>query len=238
MSYTLNSIRLAVIKLSMTETATDAGVQLVDTDSSDIRFEEALSDLFAEDGTVYVVSGYFTYQGYRAIRDDIVSFLERSRENELIAVVSPASDQFSPRIAHDLWSLDGNDQVHLYKQPRGLHAKLYLRDGPKPTCILGSANITQVAFKYNTEINVRITRDSIDHPDLKQFRDWMVELVEESEPLRRRDLLAPFQVGGSVANWSNKARYLPKRNVALRAVPVLLILFLFSGIFSWLLRFI
>lgn len=216
---------------------TDSGVQLLDTDGSDIRFQEALSDLFAEDGTIYIVSGYFTYQGYRAIRDDIVSFLERSRENKLIAVVSPAADQFSPRIAHELWDLDDHDQVQIYKQPRGLHAKLYIRDGPNPTCILGSANITQVAFKYNTEINVRITRDSIDHPDLKQFHEWIIELVEESDPLRRRDLLAPFQVSDTVVNWSNKARYLPRRNVALRAVPVLLLLVLFTGFISLLLRF-
>ena len=222
----------------MTKTDTDSGVQLLDTDSSDVRFEEALSDLFAEDGTVYIVSGYFTYQGYRAIRDDIVSFLKRTRENKLIVVVSPAADQFSPQIAHDLWELDEDDQVHLYKQPRGLHAKLYIRDGPNPTCILGSANITQVAFKYNTELNVRITRDSIDHPDLKQFHDWMIELVEESEPLRRRDLIALFQVSDTVVNWSNKARYLPKRNVALRAGPVLLVLLIVSGVFSLLFRFI
>lgn len=222
----------------MSETDTNSGVQLLDTDTSDIRFQEALSDLFAEDGTVYIVSGYFTYQGYHAIRDDIVTFLERSRENKLIAVVSPTADQFSPRVAHDLWKLDDSDQVRLYKQPRGLHAKLYLRDGPNPTCILGSANITQVAFKYNTEVNVKITRDSIDHPDLKQFHEWMIELVEESEQLRRRDLLAPFQVGGSIVNWSNKALYLPKRNVALRVISVLLILLFFTGIFSGVLRVI
>ncbi|MCX2819684.1 phospholipase D-like domain-containing protein [Haladaptatus sp. F3-133] len=218
----------------MSRTEEEPGVRLLDTDSSDVRFKDALSELFAGDGTVYIVSGYFTYQGYRAIRDDIVSFLERSHENELVAVVSPASDQFSPRIAYDLWGMDDNDQVRLYKQPRGLHAKLYIRDGPEPTCILGSANITQIAFKYNTEINVQITRDTIDHPDVRQFRDWMVELVESSEPLRRRDLFAPFQVGGSVINWSNKARHLPRRNVALRAVPVIIILIFFSGMFSWL----
>lgn len=221
----------------MTKT-TEPRVQLIDTDSSDIRFEEALSGLFAENGTVYLVSGYFTYQGYHAIRDDIVSFLERSRQNELIAVVGPAADQFSPRIAHDLWNLDDNDQVHLYKQPRGLHAKLYFRDGPNPTCILGSANITQVAFKYNTEVNVRITHDTIDHPYLKQFHDWVVELVEESAPLRRRDLLAPYQVGGSAVNWSNKAQYLPKQNVALRVTPILLLLFILSGVFSLIFRLI
>lgn len=222
----------------MTHTDRDESVRILDTDSSDIRFQESLSKLFSEDGTVYVVSGYFTYQGYLEIRDDIVSFLERSPENEFVAVVSPSSDQFSPRIAYDLWNLGHDGQVHLYKQSRGLHAKLYIRDGDEPMCILGSANITQIAFKYNTEVNVEITRDNIDHPDLKQFHEWMLELVEDSDPLRRRDLLPPFQVGGSVANWSNKARHLPNRNVALRAVPVLLLLIFFSGIFSWLLRLI
>lgn len=205
----------------MAEMTAKPSVQLLDTDRSDVRFQEALADLFSEDGTIYVVSGYFTYQGYRAIRADIVAFLERSRDNELIVVVGPASDQFSSRIAHDLWTLDDHDQVHLYKQPRGLHAKLYIRDGPNPTCILGSANITQVAFKYNTELNVEITRESGDHPDLKPFLEWVRNLVDASEPLRRRDLLPPYQVGGTVANWSNKARHLPRRNVALRAVPVL-----------------
>lgn len=219
----------------MTEAVTEPNVRLLDTDNSDIRFQEALAELFAEDGTIYIVSGYFTYQGYRAIREEIVAFLERSRDNELITVVSPASDQFSPRIAHDLWALDEHDQVRIYKQPRGLHAKLYLRDGPHPLCLLGSANITQVAFKYNIEINVEIARESIDHPDLRPFYEWMLKLVETSDPLRRRDLFPPYQVGGSVANWSNKARYLPKRNVALRAIPVLLLLVFFSGMFSLLL---
>lgn len=222
----------------MTEVVAEPNVRLLDTDRSDVRFQEALADLFAEDGTIYIVSGYFTYQGYLAIRDDVVSFLERSRDNELIAVVSPASDQFSPRIARDLWALDEYDQVELYKQPRGLHAKLYIRDGPNPTCLIGSANITQVAFKYNIEINVEITRESIDHPDLRPFHEWMLKLVETSDPLRRRDLLPPYQVGGSVANWSNKARYLPKRNVALRAIPILLLLMFFSGMFSVLLSLI
>lgn len=214
----------------MPEFATEPSIRLLDTHGSEIRFQEALSDLFAGDGTIYIVSGYFTYQGYLAIRDDIVSFLERSRENELISVVSPAADQFSPQIAHDLWSLDDHDQVRLYKQSR-LHAKLYFRDGPNPTCIIGSANITQVAFKYNIEVNAKITREAVDHPDLKPFHEWMRDLVDASDPLRRRDIFAPFQVSGSIVNWSNKARHLPKRNVALRVVPIIFLLMLVSGIF-------
>lgn len=219
-------------EMQMVERGAEPSVRLLDTEGPDTHFQSALSDLFSEDGTVYVVSGYFTYQGYRAIRDDIVSFLERSRDNELIAVVSPASDQFSPRIARDIWAFDDRDQVQLYKQSRGLHAKIYLRDGPTPMCIIGSANITQVAFKYNTELSVMITRESIDHQDLKPFLEWLTDLVETSVPLRQRDLLPPVQLGGSVINWSNKARYLPKRNVALRAVPLLLLLMFFSGTFS------
>ncbi|MFP9193825.1 phospholipase D family protein [Natronosalvus vescus] len=206
---------------------------LLGTNDGDRRVQAALADLLAEDGTVYIVSGYFTYQGYRQIRDHVVSFLERSRENELVVVVGPASDQFSSRIAYDLWSLDGYDQVSLYKQPRGLHAKLYVRDGPNPRCILGSANITQVAFEYNIELGLEMIRDSPDHPDIRPLLEWVDELVATSEPLRRRDLFGPVQVGSSFVNWSNKARLLPMRNVALRVIPILLLIFLFSGLFRF-----
>lgn len=104
-------------------------------------------------------------------------------------------------------------------------------------CIIGSANITQVAFKYNIELNVKITRDRVDHPDMHPFHEWILDLIETAEPVRRRDLLPPYQVGGSIVNWSNKARYLPKRNLALRAIPVFLLLILLSGVFSATLNF-
>ena len=146
-------------------------------------------------------------------------------------IVGPASDQFSSRIAYDLWSLDEHDQVHLYKQSRGLHAKLYVRDGPNPRCIIGSANITQVAFEYNVELGLEMVRDSPNHPDIRPFLEWADELVATSEPLRRRDLFGPVQIGSSFVNWSNKARLLPMRNVALRVIPILLLVFLFSGLF-------
>lgn len=208
-------------------------VGLLGTHGSERRVQDALADLFAGDGRVYLISGYFTYHGYLAIRDDIVSFLERSRDNELVVVVGPASDQFSARIAHDLWALDEHDQVRLYKRPRGLHAKLYVRDGPDPRCIVGSANITQVAFEYNVELGVEMTRSSSDHPDLKPFLEWADRLVAGSDPLRRRDILGPVQIGSSVVNWSNKARLLPARNVALRVTPVLLLIVLLAAVFRF-----
>ncbi|MFP8888645.1 phospholipase D family protein [Natrialbaceae archaeon A-CW2] len=204
---------------------------LLDTDESDLRFQQALTELFADDGTVYLISGYFTYQGYLAIRDAIVAFLERNRDNELVVVVGPASDQFSPRIAYDLWSLNTHDQVEVYKRPRGLHAKLYLRDGPNPSCIIGSGNITQVAFEYNVELNVQFTRDRADHPDFLPFLEWLDELLSASKPLGRRDLLAPMLFVASIINWTNKARLLPMRNVALRVLPILFLLVLLAGVF-------
>lgn len=204
--------------------------RLLVTNGAGREFREALRDLFDGDGTVYLVSGYFTYMGYLAIRDKIVEFLERDRNNRLVAIVGPASDQFSGRIASDLWKLDDHDQVELYKQPRGLHAKLYLRDGPNPRCIMGSANITQVALEYNIELSVEMIRDRPDHPDLDPYRIWLEEMLESSSPLLRRDLLGPVQVASSFVNWSNKARLLPKRNVALRVAPVLVLLIAFSVI--------
>ncbi|GAB3025133.1 phospholipase D family protein [Natronobiforma cellulositropha] len=217
----------------MTDLEAVQTVDLLGTNDGERRVLDSLADLFAGDGTIYLVSGYFTYQGYRSIRDDVVSFLERSPENQLRVVVGPASDQFSSRIAYDLWALDAGDQVRIYKQPRGLHAKLYLRDGPEPLCIIGSANITQVAFEYNVELGLEMRRETVDHPDLKPFLEWAEHLVETSAPLRRRDVFAPVQVGSSFVNWSNKARLLPMRNVALRVMPVLFLVLVFSGLFRF-----
>lgn len=126
---------------------------------------QALGELFAGDGSVVLVSGYFTYNGFLGIKDDIEAFLSRSPENELVVVVGTASDQFSPRIATDLWELDPGDRVRIYKYPLGLHAKLYLRDGPNPRMILTSANITQVGFRYNVELGIEFAAEGGDHPD-------------------------------------------------------------------------
>ncbi len=207
---------------------TEPSLRLLDTDATDVRFEEALSNLFTGDGTIYIISGYFTYHGFRSIKDDIIAFLDRERENELIFVVGPASDQFSARIAYDLWKIDDHDQIRIYKQSRGLHAKLYLRDGPEPTYLIGSANITQVAFKYNIELNIEVTRESTEDADFKPVLEWAEKLVAASTPLRKRDIFAPVQFGGSIRNWSNKAKLLPKRDVVIRVVPFLMAILLIS----------
>lgn len=196
--------------------------EILDTDTTEPRFKQALSDLFDGDGTIYLVSGYFTKQGYLSLKEEIESFLDRSPDNTLKVVVGSTSDQLSPGIARDLWRMDDRGQVEIYKRPKGLHAKLYLRMGPEPECILGSANITRVAFEYNTELSLRLDGGS-DH-DLEPLQDWVDALIQDSEKLRARDVSAPALVIGSALNWSNKARLLPVSHVALRATPILLLL--------------
>ncbi|MGM0606205.1 MAG: phospholipase D-like domain-containing protein [Halobacteriota archaeon] len=207
---------------------TGSTIDLLGTLVTDRSAQQALADLLAGDGIVYVVSGYFTYHGYRSIREDVVSFLDRSRENELVVIIGPASDQFSARIARDLWRLDADGQVHLYKYPRGLHAKLYLRDGPNPRFILGSANITRVAFEYNVELGMQVTADSREAPEVEPFIEWAETLRTQATSLRRRDVVPIVQVGNAVANWTNKAKLLPARNVAVRVTPVLVLIVLLA----------
>ena len=200
------------------------GFHLLGSGPDHRRITDALHDLFAGDGTIYLVVGFFTYNGYRAIREDIIAFLERSSENRLTVVVGPASDQFSPKIAQDLWGLDAAEQVDIYKYVRGLHAKLYLRDGPHPRLILGSANLTQVGFRYNLELGVEIVgADTTDH-SIQPFLEWVRDLVERSEPIRRVDLLFPMPMLHSTINWTNKARLLPPRYVAKRLAPLFVLL--------------
>lgn len=97
-------------------------------------------------------------------------------------------------------------------------------------CIVGSANVTQVALSDNTELSLVFTGDSIEHPDIDQFRSWAIETLAACEPLRRRDLVAPVQLGSSLVNWSNKARLLPRRYVALRLAPILLLVAVVAGV--------
>ena len=198
--------------------------RLLKSDPADRRVTDALDDLFSGDGTIYLIVGFFTFNGYRSIRDDIENFLDRKPENHLNLVVGPASDQFSPRIADDLWDMDNGDQVDIYSYRRGLHAKLYLRDGPETHVILGSANLTQVGFRYNLELGIELISEDRDHPHVQPFIDWANELIDDANRMRRRDLYMPVQVWNSLVNWTNKGRLLPRRHVAKRIGPIVILL--------------
>ena len=203
----------------------DLTVQLLPSSPDSRGIRAAIHDLFAEDGTVYLVVGFFTYNGFHEIKDEIATFLERSPENNLYVVVGPSSDQFSSRIARELWSMSDMDQVHVLKYSRGLHAKLYLRDGPNPHVILGSANLTRVAYRYNLELGIELAGPE-DHEAIESFIDWAEWLVAEAQPMTRADLLFPVQLMNAVINWSNKARLLPPRHIAKRVTPIIVLMIL------------
>ena len=192
------------------------------------RIQDALQDLFSGDGTIYLVVGFFTHNGYQSIRSNIKTFLERTDTNRLRLVVGPATDQFSSRIAKDLETLDRGDQVEILGYRRGLHAKLYMRDGPEPHVILTSANLTKVGFQYNVELGIEFFSKDVDHPQIVAFREWVEDLVHRSEPLRRRDLFLGVQFLNTFINWTNKGRLLPRRHIAKRIAPVVILLFVIA----------
>ncbi|ARS91782.1 phospholipase D family protein [Natrarchaeobaculum aegyptiacum] len=209
-------------------------IELVNNRWGSQTVDDQIRRLFAEDGTIYLVTGFFTYNAYHALRSEIEDFLSRNRDNELVIVVGPAADQFSPTIARELRSVDDGDQVHLYKYPNGfLHAKLYVRTGENPAVVIGSANLTQVAFRQNLELSAYVECDGPEDERLTVFLEWIDDLLEVCEPIRRRDLFKPIMMSKTLVNWANKGKLLPSRAVfAHRAVYLVLAylvwLFLFA----------
>lgn len=173
------------------------------------HIEEEISGLFAEDGTIYLVSGFFTYRAFERLRPEIVQFLSRSADNELVVVIGAGLDQFSPKIAHNLARMERSEQVEVLKYTDGfLHTKLYLRTGENPVAIIGSANLTTVAFTQNTELGLRVRPDNAAFDEVLQYRD---ALLDASEPATGRDLFRPVMAYNTLVNWSNKGRLLPFR---------------------------
>jgi phosphatidylserine/phosphatidylglycerophosphate/cardiolipin synthase-like enzyme len=214
----------------MTTPPPDSSFDLVGTGTTDRTFTDALTDLFSGNGTIYLVTGFFTYNGYRSIRDDIIDFVNRSPQNTLEVVVGPSSDQFSARIAKDLWAIDPTDQISIYKRSRGLHAKLYLRDGPNPYLILTSANLTQVGFHYNIELGMELESHHEHHPQITAFTDWVTTFVANSDPLTKRDIFTPLLIGNSILNWTNKGRLLPRRYVLRKLLPIAILIIALSTV--------
>ncbi|ELZ01585.1 hypothetical protein C482_06022 [Natrialba chahannaoensis JCM 10990] len=197
-----------------------SNIELVNNRWGDRNVEEQVTRLFEDDGTIYLVTGFFTYNAYRAMRPDIVAFLEREPTNELVIVVGAAADQFSATIARDLRDLDENEQVTLYNYPDGfLHAKLYLREGENPAVIVGSANLTQVAFEQNLELSAYVEGESMTDGRIEPFRAWIDDLLAVCDPIRRRDLFKPVMMAKTAVNWFNKGTLLPTRAVLGHRTP-------------------
>ncbi len=209
----------------------DLDVHLLGSGSSSRTVTDALRDLLAEDGSVYIVVGFFTYNGFRVLRSEFRSFLDRSPDNTLVFIVGPASDQFSPRIARDLWAWDTAGEVKVRKQPKGLHAKLYLRTGETSHMILGSANLTRVAFEYNVELGIELRASTPSHPRIDPYVEWVEDLALAAPLLDSRDLRFPLPVYSSVVNWTNKAKLLPRQYVLRRITPYAALLVVVAVVF-------
>ena len=198
-------------------------IDIADNRLGDRQADDQIRSLFDENGTIYLVTGYFTESGYRELRPDIVDFLERSRENRLVIVVSPSADQFSPSIVSDIDRLDTEAQVSLLRYPDGcLHAKLYLRTGEKPAAIVGSANLTRVGFGQNLELSVKFEGNALGAEELDAYVEWVERLIGASRPISRWDVLRIRMIATSLGIWFNKARLLPRR--ALLRQPAVYIL--------------
>lgn len=194
--------------------------QLVDTRPDGPALEAAVRDLFAGDGTIYLVTGFFTEAAYGDLRREIERFLDRSPSNHLEVLVTPSADQIAKAIVRDLRA-DFEDQVGLWTYPgRFVHAKLYLRDGPEPVAIIGSANLTRGAFRYNLEVALVVEGDGPDDPAVTPYRDWVTSVLADARPLARRDLATPVRVARMVRNWTAKGRLIPPDQLAGRLRPV------------------
>ncbi len=188
--------------------------------------------LFDEDGTVYLITGYFTPSAYQTIRPEIEQFLSRSSENELVVIVSPTADQFNASIGRDLLTLDDDERVQVYKYPsRCLHAKLFLRTGENPLAMVGSVNLTRAALVQNVELSVLIEPDESEDERIAQLTEWTEQLIGECRPLRRRDLLRPVMLLNTILVWRNKARLLPRKRIVTQPVVYLLVVLLALYIF-------
>jgi hypothetical protein len=168
---------------------------------------EAVLRLFEADGTVYLATGYLTWSGYLTIRDALVDFLSRSPENEVYVVVSTGADQFSRLVARAIWDLDVDGRCRLLTYRDGfIHPKLYLRDGPDPAFIMGSANLTWDGLGKNLELAWYYSPDDRDDPIFQSHLEWVVAFVSECEPVTEADLTRRVRLQRTADTWLSKGR--------------------------------
>jgi phosphatidylserine/phosphatidylglycerophosphate/cardiolipin synthase-like enzyme len=168
---------------------------------------DAVTRLFEADGTVYLTTGYFTWSGYLTLRDSLLSFLARSPDNEVYVVVATGADQFSRLVAHALWDLDVDDRVRLLTYRDGfIHPKLYLRDGPDPALVTGSANLTWDGLGKNLELAWYYAPDERVDPVFQTHLAWVEAFIAECEPVTTDDLRRTARLRRTVDTWLSKGR--------------------------------
>ncbi|WP_254525951.1 phospholipase D-like domain-containing protein [Natrinema caseinilyticum] len=168
---------------------------------------EAVRRLFDADGTVYLATGYFTWSGYLTIRDQLQTFLARSADNRVVIVVSTGADQFSRLVATTLWELDFDDRIQLLTYRDGfVHPKLYIRDGPDPALVMGSANLTWDGLGKNLELAWYYAPDDPDDPVFQSHLEWMVDFVDGCDRVTPADLTRSVRLHKTIDTWTAKGR--------------------------------
>ena len=168
---------------------------------------EAVLRLFEGDGTIYLATGYLTWSGYLTICDRLDDFLDRDPGNRLVVVVSTGADQFSRLVAHALWDHEHADRIQLLTFRDGfIHPKLYLRDGPEPALVMGSANLTWDGLGKNLELASYYAPDEPDDPIFGDYIDWMVAFVSRSVPITPADLTRRVRLRRTYDTWTSKGR--------------------------------
>jgi len=185
---------------------------MVEQELFDNRFTEsvvadAVLRLFDADGTIYLTTGYFTWSGYLTIRDALIEFLARDPDNEVYVVVATGADQLSRLVVEACWELADADRVHLLTYHDGfIHPKLYLRDGPDPALVTGSANLTWDGLGKNLELAWYYAPDSRDDEIFRTHRDWLDRFLEECDPITSADLSRRTRLRRTLRTWTNKGR--------------------------------
>jgi len=168
---------------------------------------EAVTRLFESDGRLYLATGYFTWSGYLSIKAPLQSFLDADPDNEVYVVVSTGADQFSRLVANTVWGLDDADRVHLLTFRDGfIHPKLYLRDGPEPAFVIGSANLTWDGLGKNLELAWYYAPEERDDPIFQTHLAWMTAFVAACEPIVPADLSRMARLQRTSDTWMNKGR--------------------------------
>jgi len=164
---------------------------LIDNTFSERKVVDAVTDLFAEDGRVYIVAGYFSLRGYDELRSSIEHFLSREEENQVTLIVGTEPDQFAARIAYDLWQLNseskGKAEILKY-EGQFLHTKHYVRDNESPAVVMGSANFTKQGLEEHLELVSYYRTTDAEDPIAVQHVQWFDSVIDASTPVTEEDL--------------------------------------------------
>ncbi|MGC9779564.1 MAG: DEAD/DEAH box helicase family protein [Candidatus Heimdallarchaeota archaeon] len=177
----------------MTETKKNAAsyleYRLIDNVFTELSVKDAIHNIFNENGTVYLIAGYFSFSGYNIMKSSIKDFLHRNMDNKIIIIIGTEPNQFSATIAYDLWELSDGENVSLLKfENHFLHTKHYVRENDQPIIIIGSANFTHEGLKENLELVSYYKANSLEDPIAIQHINWFKQLISRCEAVTDEDL--------------------------------------------------